>query len=235
MTLLQVWAPHARSVACPGRRLGGAARGGRRRVVARRRTGRGARRPTTPSCSTTTARRCPTRARAGSRTACTARRRRLRPRPVRLDRRGVARRGAAGVGRSTSCTSAPSPRRARSTPPSSASTTWSTLGVDLVELMPVAAFPGAHGWGYDGVHPYAVHEPYGGPDALKRFVDACHAARPRGLPRRRLQPPRAVAGTTCRGSGPYFTDKHHTPWGAGGQPRRRGLPTRCAAGSSTTR
>ena len=48
------------------------------------------------------------------------------------------------------------------------------LGVDLVELMPVAAFPGRHGWGYDGVHPYAVHAPYGGPDALKRFVDACH-------------------------------------------------------------
>ena len=50
-----------------------------------------------------------------------------------------------------------------------------SLGVDLVELMPVAAFPGVAGWGYDGVHPYAVHEPYGGPDALKRFVDACHA------------------------------------------------------------
>jgi maltooligosyltrehalose trehalohydrolase len=50
-----------------------------------------------------------------------------------------------------------------------------SLGVDVVELMPVAAFPGVAGWGYDGVHPYAVHEPYGGPDALKRFVDACHS------------------------------------------------------------
>jgi maltooligosyltrehalose trehalohydrolase len=50
-----------------------------------------------------------------------------------------------------------------------------SLGVDLVELMPVAAFPGRHGWGYDGVHLFAVHEPYGGPDAFKRFVDACHA------------------------------------------------------------
>ncbi|MDA0566755.1 malto-oligosyltrehalose trehalohydrolase [Streptomonospora sp. S1-112] len=49
------------------------------------------------------------------------------------------------------------------------------LGVDLVELMPVNAFGGAdHGWGYDGVLWGAVHEPYGGPDALKRFVDACH-------------------------------------------------------------
>ncbi len=48
------------------------------------------------------------------------------------------------------------------------------LGVDFVELMPVNAFGGAHGWGYDGVLWYAAHEPYGGPDALVRFVDACH-------------------------------------------------------------
>ncbi|GAA2563577.1 malto-oligosyltrehalose trehalohydrolase [Mycolicibacterium diernhoferi] len=49
------------------------------------------------------------------------------------------------------------------------------LGVDFVELMPVNAFSGTHGWGYDGVLWYAVHEPYGGPDALLRFVDACHS------------------------------------------------------------
>ncbi|MFD0804060.1 alpha-amylase family glycosyl hydrolase, partial [Streptomonospora algeriensis] len=49
------------------------------------------------------------------------------------------------------------------------------LGADLVQLMPVNAFGGAgHGWGYDGVLWGAVHEPYGGPDGLKRFVDACH-------------------------------------------------------------
>ena len=48
------------------------------------------------------------------------------------------------------------------------------LGVHFVELMPVNAFGGTHGWGYDGVLWYAVHEPYGGPDALVRFVDACH-------------------------------------------------------------
>ena len=52
------------------------------------------------------------------------------------------------------------------------------LGVDLVELMPVNAFNGTHGWGYDGVLWYAVHEPYGGPDGLVRLIDACHA---RGL------------------------------------------------------
>ena len=48
------------------------------------------------------------------------------------------------------------------------------LGIDFVELMPVNAFDGTAGWGYDGVLWYAVHEPYGGPTALKRFVDACH-------------------------------------------------------------
>src|SRR6266545_1247344 len=52
------------------------------------------------------------------------------------------------------------------------------LGVDLVELLPVNAFNGEHNWGYDGVCWFAPHEPYGGPDGLKRFVDACHG---RGL------------------------------------------------------
>jgi len=52
------------------------------------------------------------------------------------------------------------------------------LGVDLVEVMPVNAFDGTAGWGYDGVLWGAVHEPYGGPDGFKRFVDGCHA---RGL------------------------------------------------------
>ena len=52
------------------------------------------------------------------------------------------------------------------------------LGVEFVELMPVNAYSGTHGWGYDGVLWYAVHEPYGGPDALVQFVDACHS---RGL------------------------------------------------------
>ncbi len=50
------------------------------------------------------------------------------------------------------------------------------LGITHVELMPVNAFNGIWGWGYDGVDWYAVHEPYGGPDALKQFVDAAHAA-----------------------------------------------------------
>ncbi|MGC4750047.1 malto-oligosyltrehalose trehalohydrolase [Micromonospora sp. DT201] len=53
-----------------------------------------------------------------------------------------------------------------------------SLGVDLIELLPVNAFNGEHNWGYDGVCWYAPHQPYGGPDGLKRFVDAAHS---RGL------------------------------------------------------
>jgi maltooligosyltrehalose trehalohydrolase len=52
------------------------------------------------------------------------------------------------------------------------------LGIDLVELLPVNAFNGEHNWGYDGVCWYAPHERYGGPDGLKRLIDAAHA---RGL------------------------------------------------------
>jgi maltooligosyltrehalose trehalohydrolase len=87
----------------------------------------------------------------------------------------------------------------------------SDLGVDTVELMPVAAFPGEHGWGYDAIHLWAVHEPYGGPDALKRFVDACHA--------RRLAVLLDVVynhvgiGNRLGAFGPYFTEAHVTPWG----------------------
>ncbi|MGW5684361.1 malto-oligosyltrehalose trehalohydrolase [Nonomuraea sp. NPDC003754] len=50
------------------------------------------------------------------------------------------------------------------------------LGVDFVEVMPVAPVPGGRNWGYDGVDLYAVNETYGGPDGLKEFVDACHRA-----------------------------------------------------------
>jgi len=86
------------------------------------------------------------------------------------------------------------------------------LGVDVVELLPVAAFNGRHGWGYDGVAPYAVHEPYGGPAALQAFVDAAHGL---GLAvcldvvHNHLGP----SGNYLHGFGPYFTDTHDTPWG----------------------
>jgi maltooligosyltrehalose trehalohydrolase len=86
------------------------------------------------------------------------------------------------------------------------------LGVDTIELMPVAQFPGERGWGYDGVDLFAPHHAYGGPDGLKRLVDAAHRV---GL---------AVvldvvynhfgpAGNYLQEFGPYLTDKHSTPWG----------------------
>jgi len=87
------------------------------------------------------------------------------------------------------------------------------LGVDMVELMPLAAFPGQHGWGYDGVALFAVHQAYGGPVALQRFVDAAHQ---RGLAvcldvvYNHLGP----SGNYLGVYGPYFTDSHQTPWGA---------------------
>jgi maltooligosyltrehalose trehalohydrolase len=86
------------------------------------------------------------------------------------------------------------------------------LGIDLVELMPVAAFPGRHGWGYDGVALYAVHEPYGGPAALQRFVNACHA-KGLGVCLDVVYNHLGPSGNYLREFGPYFTDRYSTPWG----------------------
>ncbi len=86
------------------------------------------------------------------------------------------------------------------------------LGITAVEVMPVAQFPGHRNWGYDGVFPYAVQNSYGGPDGLRRLVDACHA---RGLAvvldvvYNHIGPEGNVLGDY----GPYFTDRYRTPWG----------------------
>jgi len=87
-----------------------------------------------------------------------------------------------------------------------------TLGVTHVELMPIANFPGARGWGYDGVDLYAIFNAYGEPSDLKHFVDACHA---QGLAvlldvvYNHLGP----VGNYLSKFGPYFTHSHTTPWG----------------------
>jgi maltooligosyltrehalose trehalohydrolase len=86
------------------------------------------------------------------------------------------------------------------------------LGVDAVELMPVNQFPGMHGWGYDGVDLFAVHEPYGGPDGLKRLVDACHA-RGLGVILDVVYNHLGPSGNVLHRFGPYFTDRYATPWG----------------------
>lgn len=86
------------------------------------------------------------------------------------------------------------------------------LGITHVELLPVSEFSGVRGWGYDGVDLWAPHHAYGGPDGMKRLVDACHAM---GL---------AVVldvvynhfgpeGNHLPRFAPYLTDRYRTPWG----------------------
>ncbi|PTR16182.1 maltooligosyl trehalose hydrolase [Nitrosospira sp. Nsp2] len=88
------------------------------------------------------------------------------------------------------------------------------LGVTAIELMPVADFPGARNWGYDGVLPYAPDSRYGRPEDLKTLVQAAHA---RGL--------MVLLDVVYNHFGPegnylhlyareFFTEHHHTPWGA---------------------
>jgi len=87
------------------------------------------------------------------------------------------------------------------------------LGINAVELMPLAQFPGTRNWGYDGVYPFAVQHSYGGADGFRRLVDAAHQ---RGI---------AVVvdvvynhtgpeGNCLTQYGPYFTDNYRTPWGS---------------------
>jgi len=86
------------------------------------------------------------------------------------------------------------------------------LGITAIELMPVGQFPGGRNWGYDGTYPFAVQNTYGGPDGLKRLVNACHQ---KGLAvvldvvYNHLGP----EGNYLGDFGPYFTDRYRTPWG----------------------
>src|SRR5438874_259518 len=85
-------------------------------------------------------------------------------------------------------------------------------GYTALEVMPVAAFPGERNWGYDGVDLFAAHAAYGGPAGLSRLVDAAHA---QGLSvfldvvYNHVGP----EGNYLSEFGPYFTSRHHTPWG----------------------
>ncbi|MFJ4807285.1 malto-oligosyltrehalose trehalohydrolase [Streptomyces longwoodensis] len=87
------------------------------------------------------------------------------------------------------------------------------LGVTHVELMPLCPFPGRHGWGYEGVSLWAVHEPYGGPEALKRFVDRAHELG-LGVVLDVVHNHLGPSGNYLPYFGPYFTDTHQTPWGS---------------------
>ncbi|SED38116.1 malto-oligosyltrehalose trehalohydrolase [Streptomyces sp. PAN_FS17] len=87
------------------------------------------------------------------------------------------------------------------------------LGITHVELMPLSPFPGRHGWGYEGVSLWAVHEPYGGPEALKRFVDRAHELG-LGVVLDVVHNHFGPSGNYLPVFGPYLTDTHQTPWGA---------------------
>jgi maltooligosyltrehalose trehalohydrolase len=86
------------------------------------------------------------------------------------------------------------------------------VGINTIEIMPIAQFPGARNWGYDGVHPYAVQNTYGGPTGMKRLVNACHS---KGIAvildvvYNHLGP----EGNYLGEFGPYFTHRYHTLWG----------------------
>jgi malto-oligosyltrehalose trehalohydrolase len=88
------------------------------------------------------------------------------------------------------------------------------LGVTAIELMPLADFPGARNWGYDGVLPYAPDSRYGRPEDLKALIAAAHA---RGLMvmldvvYNHFGP---QGNYLHRYAAPFFTERHHTPWGA---------------------
>jgi maltooligosyltrehalose trehalohydrolase len=87
------------------------------------------------------------------------------------------------------------------------------LGINTIQLMPVAQFPGTRNWGYDGVYPFAVQNSYGGVNGLKQLVDACHQ---RGMVvildvvYNHFGP----EGNYTSNFAPYFTTKYQTPWGS---------------------
>lgn len=86
------------------------------------------------------------------------------------------------------------------------------LGINAIEIMPIAAFPGSRNWGYDGVFPFAVQHSYGGAKGLQQLVDACHKkgiAVVLDVVYNHLGP----EGNYLDVYGHYFTDKYNTPWG----------------------
>jgi maltooligosyltrehalose trehalohydrolase len=87
-----------------------------------------------------------------------------------------------------------------------------SLGVTAIEIMPVSSFPGRRNWGYDGVHQYAPQQSYGGPQGLKRLVNAAHA-HGIGVVLDVVYNHVGPEGNYLDRFGPYFTDVYRTPWG----------------------
>jgi maltooligosyltrehalose trehalohydrolase len=86
------------------------------------------------------------------------------------------------------------------------------VGIDIIELLPVSEFSGGRGWGYDGVDLFAPHHAYGGPDGLKRLVDAAHG-RGLGVIMDVVYNHLGPAGNYLPEFGPYFSAEHRTHWG----------------------
>lgn len=87
-----------------------------------------------------------------------------------------------------------------------------SLGINAIEIMPIAQFPGMRNWGYDGVYPFAVQNSYGGSKGLQHLVNTCHQkgiAVVLDVVYNHIGP----EGNYLSEFGPYFTDKYNTPWG----------------------
>ena len=87
------------------------------------------------------------------------------------------------------------------------------LGITAIELMPVAEFPGQRGWGYDGVQISAAYRGYGGPQGMQRLIDAAHEERIGVVLDVVYNHVGASGVKAMEAFGPYFTNKHKTPWG----------------------
>lgn len=86
------------------------------------------------------------------------------------------------------------------------------IGITAIEIMPVAQFPGERNWGYDGVYPFSVQDSYGGPEGLKRLVNACHEqdmAVILDVVYNHVGP----EGNYLSDFGPYFSERYTIPWG----------------------
>ena len=87
------------------------------------------------------------------------------------------------------------------------------LGINAIEIMPISQFPGNRNWGYDGVYAYAAQASYGGPEGLKKMVDACHREEIAVI-LDAVYNHMGPEGNYLSQFGPYFTDKYQTPWGS---------------------
>ena len=87
------------------------------------------------------------------------------------------------------------------------------LGITAIEVMPVAEFPGRHGWGYDGVYLSAAQSSYGGPEGFQRLVDAAHSSGLSVILDVVYNHVGASGNTALAAFGRYFTEKYSTFWG----------------------